>query len=72
MTSTNQVALLLSALALVCACSSSEEGRPEPPPIEETAFKDMAGALEKAHSVEDTTLQRTEQLNEAIEASESR
>lgn len=72
MTTTNQVALLLSALALVCACSSSEEGRPEPPPIEETAFKEMAGALEKAHNVEDTTMQRTEQLNEAIEASESR
>ena len=33
---------------------------------------DLAGALEKAHSVEETTLQRTEQLNEAIEASESR
>jgi hypothetical protein len=73
MTTTNQVVLLLSTLSLVYACGGSEEaGRPAPPPVEETVFKDMAGAVDKAHDVEDTTKQRTEQLNEALEASESR
>jgi hypothetical protein len=72
MTSTKQVAILLSALALIAACARSEEGRPQPSPIEETAFKDMAGVLDKAHSVEDTTRHRMDQLNESIEASESR
>lgn len=73
MTTTNRLAILLSALALLSACGGSEESaRPEPPPVEETVFKDMAEAVDKAHSVEDATKQRTEQLNKALEASEIR
>ena len=66
-------AVVVSVGLLVSACGSSEEAsRPEPMPIEESAFGDMAGTIDKARDVEDTTKQRMEQLNEALEGSESR
>lgn len=68
-----RVAITLAAAGLLSACNSSDDAeRSQPPPIQETVFKDMAGAVDKAHEVEDVTKQRTEQLNKALEASESR
>ncbi|NLG76897.1 MAG: hypothetical protein GX535_11715 [Xanthomonadaceae bacterium] len=66
-------AMVVSVGLLVSACGSSEEAsRAEPMPIEESAFGDMTSTIDKARDVEDATKQRMEQLNDALEASESR
>lgn len=73
MKTTTRAAIIFSGLIVLSACSGGgDEPRSEPPPVEETAFGDMVGTMDKARSVEETTKQRKEQLDEALEASESR
>ncbi len=73
MKTTTRAAIIFSGLIVLSACGGEADApRSEPPPVEETAFGDMVGTMDKARSVEETTKQRKEQLDEALEASESR
>lgn len=73
MRTTNRAAIIISALLSASACGSGEDApRREPPPVEETAFKELVGAMDKAHGIEDVTKERAEQLDQALEESESR
>lgn len=60
--------LALCAL-LGCSAENAEE-RPEPPPVEETVFDDMVGTMDRARSVEDTTMQHKQDLDRALQESE--
>jgi len=67
---TNQRFSLVAALLLLTACGAQDEPRPEPPPVEDTAFGDMVGTMDKARAVEDTTLQHKEDIDRALQESE--
>ena len=54
--------LLLAGLGLA-ACGE----RPEPPPVDETVFKDQVRALDKARSVEDEVEKRKRELDRQLE-----
>jgi len=62
--------LSLAAIAL-CACGARHEQTQAPPPVEDTVFGDTVDAIDKARSVETTTLQHKEDLDRAMEAAES-
>jgi hypothetical protein len=66
-------AMTLSSAVLLGACGAADEPQrePAPPPVEETAFGDMVGTMDKARAVEDTAKQRMDQLNDALENNES-
>lgn len=67
---TNQHISLIAISMLVTACGAQDEPRPEPPTVEDTAFGDMVGTMDKARSVEGTTLQHKQDLDRALEQSE--
>ena len=54
--------LLVACLALV-ACGE----RREPPPVDETVFKDQVRALEKARSVEELAEERKRELDKRVD-----
>jgi hypothetical protein len=54
---------LLGALALVAGCGE----RPEPPPVEETVFKDQVRALDKAREVEEQAEKRKREMDAQLE-----
>ena len=55
--------LLLGALALVAGCGE----RPEPPPIEDTVFRDQVQALDKAREVEEQAEKRKRDIDAQLE-----
>ena len=55
-------AVLAACLALA-ACGE----RPEPPPVEETVFKDQVRALDKARAVEGQAEERKRELDKQLE-----
>lgn len=55
---------------LLAACGSGPEPTP-PPPVEETVFRDMAGAVDKARAVEGTVQEHKEGLDRALEQNEN-
>lgn len=55
--------------SLLVACGS--EPNPTPPAVEETVFRDMAGAVDKARAVEGTIQQHKEGLERALEQNEN-
>lgn len=63
--------LVLVSLLNACGAQGESVARPEPPPVEETAFGELVGTMDKARSVEDTTMQRSQELDEALEKSEN-
>lgn len=56
------------AASLLVACGSAPK---PPPPVEETAFKDMAGAMDKARAVEGTMQQHKEDLDRTLQQNEN-
>lgn len=68
----NQSVLAAAVLAAALAgCESSKEEAPSrAPPVEDTAFGDMVGAMDKARAAEDAVRQHKESLDEAIAESE--
>lgn len=62
-------AILLAALA---GCGSSEPPQPPPapPPVQDTAFGDLVGTMDRARGVQDTVQQQKEATDKAIENSE--
>ena len=67
---TNQRIPLAAALLVLSACGAQEEPRPEPPPVEDTAFGDAVGTMDRARAVGDTTLQHKQDLDRTIEQGE--
>ncbi|MBL8267102.1 hypothetical protein [Steroidobacter sp.] len=57
-----------AAASLLVACGSAPK---PPPPVEETAFKDMAGAMDKARAVEGTMQQHKEDLDRTLQQNEN-
>jgi uncharacterized lipoprotein YbaY len=56
------------AAVLLAACGSSKQ--PEPPPIKDTAFRDMEAAKDKARAVEGTVMEQKDATDRAISAEE--
>lgn len=56
--------------SLLAACGSQEQAA-APPPVEDTAFRDMAGAMEKARAVEGTVQEHKEALDRALQENEN-
>lgn len=56
--------------ALLAACGSEQQPA-EPPPVEDTALRDMAGAMDKARAVEDTLQQHKEALDRTLQQNEN-
>lgn len=66
-----RTAFALALVAMLAACGATEDSpRAEPPPVEETAFGDMVGTMDKARGVEDATMQHKQNLDAAVDASE--
>ncbi|MFC4309538.1 hypothetical protein ACFPN2_10650 [Steroidobacter flavus] len=65
-----------SVLALVfitsfLAACGSEQKPTEPPPVKDTAFGDMAGAVDKARAVEGQVQEHKEALDRTLEQNEN-
>ena len=73
MTTIRRVCSVVFACMLLAACggSADEGGQREPPPIDETAFGDAVGTMDRARGVEDTTLQHKQDLDRAIDQQET-
>ncbi|MET0657562.1 MAG: hypothetical protein ABW110_05320 [Steroidobacteraceae bacterium] len=67
MRATIGVLLIASTIA---ACSSKQEEQAEAPPmkVEDTVFGDMTQTMDRAKSVEGTTMQHKEDVDKALEA----
>jgi hypothetical protein len=59
-------AVLGLALLVGCGAADDASSRREPPPVEETVFRDMTGAMDKARGVEDTLRQQKEERDRQI------
>ncbi len=64
--------LLLSALLLLASCGSARDDttvgeEAGAAPIEDTVAGDLAGAMDRARSVEDTVLEQKRDLDRAID-----
>ena len=56
------------ALALLGGCGAADDAAEdrEPPPVEETVFKDMAGTMDKARGVEGMLQQQKEERDRQV------
>lgn len=61
--------LLLTAMVLA-ACSGADQTQAPVKPVEETVFRDLVRAEDKARSVEATTQQRRTEIDAAIQQDE--
>ena len=57
---------VLAGLA-VCGNQAEEENKKEPMKLEDTAFGEMTSTMDRARSVETTTMQHKEELDRALE-----
>jgi hypothetical protein len=60
LTARRLMAALSVALLGGCGAADDADTRPAPPPVEETVFRDMVGAMDKARGVEDTLQKQRE------------
>jgi hypothetical protein len=72
MTTIRRVCSVVCACLLAAACGGTgEEEQRQPPPVEDTAFGDAVGTMDRARAVEDTTLQHKQDLDRAIDEQET-
>lgn len=69
--SRNSSLLSLALVATLLAACGSEQKPAEPPPVEDTVFGDMAGAVDKARAVEGTVQDHKEAMDRALEQNEN-
>ncbi len=69
MTHLHRLALVSLCACVFAGCGSSSEP-PEPPPVEDTAFGDMVGTMDKARGVQDTVDAQKQQTDQQIDAAE--
>jgi hypothetical protein len=53
-----------------CGGSAEPEARPEPPPVEDTAFGDMVGTMDRARGVQDTVDTHKQELDRQMQSAE--
>jgi hypothetical protein len=72
MTTIQRICASMAAALLLAGCGSGadESARTEPPPVEDTAFGDMVGTMDKARAVQDTTLRHKADMDRALQESE--
>ena len=66
-----QSAASLAFAALLLAACGSEQKPAEPPPVEDTAFRDMAGAMDKARGTEATLQQGQDARDHKLQQDEN-
>jgi hypothetical protein len=59
--------LIAGCFLAACGSAGDDEERKPQPPVEDTAFGDMVGTMDKARGVEDTTMQHKQDTDKAIE-----
>jgi hypothetical protein len=69
--SRNSSLLSLALVASLLAACGSERKPAEPPPVEDTVFGDMAGAVDKARAVEGTVQDHKQAIDRALEQNEN-
>ena len=69
--SRNRSLLSLALMASLLAACGSEQQPTEPPPVADTAFGDMAGAVDKARAVEGQLQDHKEAVDRALEQNEN-
>jgi hypothetical protein len=69
--SRNRGLLSLALVASLLAACGSEQKPTEPPPVKDTAFGDMADAVDKARAVEGTVQEHKEAMDRALEENEN-
>jgi uncharacterized lipoprotein YbaY len=69
--SRNNSLVSLALVASLLAACGSEQKPSEPPPVADTAFGDMAGAVDKARAVEGQVMEHKQALDRALEQNES-
>jgi hypothetical protein len=62
---------LLALTALLLTACGSEQKPSEPPPIEDTAFRDMNRPMDKARAVEGTLQQQKENMDRQLQQNEN-
>ena len=67
---TSSMRTLILGLPLLLAACGAEQKSPPPPSAQDTVFKDMVSAKDKAREVEAITDQRKDQLDQAVKESE--
>lgn len=60
----------LVVAAVLTACGAGQDTA-EPPPVEDTAFGDLAGAVDEARAVESTLQEHKEALDRTLEQNEN-
>lgn len=69
-----QQRLLLATICLFAlgACGSGAESQQpaEPPPVQDTAFGDMVGTMDKARGVQDTVDAQKQELDRQLQSAE--
>jgi hypothetical protein len=69
--SRNSYALsIVLAASLLAACGAEQNPTP-PPPVEDTAFRDMAGSMDKARAVEGTMQEHKDALDRTLAEKEN-
>lgn len=61
----------VAVVASLLAACGAEQKPAEPPPVGDTAFGDMAGAMDKARAVEGTMQEHKEEIDRALEQKEN-
>ena len=69
--SRNRSLLSLALVASLLSACGSEQQPAEPPPVEETAFGDMAGTVDKARAVEGQVQDHKQAIDRALEQNEN-
>lgn len=66
--------ILLAAIACMalggCGSSAKQEAPAEPPPVKDTVFGDMVGAMDKARGVQDTMDARKQEVDRQMKSAE--
>jgi hypothetical protein len=68
--SNGSVLALVFITSLLAACGS-EQKPTAPPPVEDTVFRDMSGAMDKARAVDGTVQEQKESLDRALEPNQN-
>jgi hypothetical protein len=64
------VLALVFITSLLAACGS-EQKPTAPPPVEDTVFRDMSGAVDKARAVDATVQEHKEAIDRALDSNEN-
>ncbi len=64
------LALAMTTVVAACTPDPGPEKPTPPPPLKDTVFGDMAGAVDKARGVEATTMQQKQEMDRALQEAE--